>query len=137
MNTSQPLSDEVARMSNSGDRVAVEDFVRLSASALQCMQNFGYSTSISLTQLPLRDPVLYNANSQRVMLQMRLKAPVTLWSLNRLLDSRVPLVNDFEVKLLRSLAIKSNLQLSLLSSITNSRNLEVVHNIECSQGILN
>jgi hypothetical protein len=129
MNQSLPLQSEVQGVKAKN----IDQFVSVGNRLLTSMQALGYSASAGLTELPLTasSSSLLDRSINR-LLQVRLQAPANLWSMNKLTFLRSPLVNDFEVKVLQALASTMQVKVTVLSTLTSSTTLELIHNLECS-----
>jgi hypothetical protein len=108
-----------------GNPIAPEQFFQNAQLLLDIFTINSYSIAATITDVSSSTPAAPK------LLQITMKLPATLWSLQVLKSEKQPLVNDFELKLLDAYARSSGLSLKCRSSIVTNR-IDLNHIVELS-----
>lgn len=120
-----PFANNTAAYKRKPNAASLEEFVKYAQDVLDIMELNSYALSMKVEALPEKDSL----NSKQQLVGVRMVGPANLWGGQVLRRRGDAPVNDFEIKLLASLAERLGLRLRLIST-TVSNNANVLHVIK-------
>ena len=125
-------ADELSQIINKKKIASIPDFFRISQLFLDIFIINGYALSAKILYLPT-STTKNQQDEYSSLFQVSMKAPANLWSSQTLAFRRDLPVNDFEIKVLDSLARLMGLRLKVTSTETVNQ-IDIMNIIRVSAG---